>query len=263
MSGTLGGADMAISASRSRAPMKGRGRATASAVVLSVGGSLFSGHDGDAARFLAELGDLLRLLGGTRPLAVTTGGGRTAREYIRLGASLGLTHVEQDELGIDVTRLHARLLAGRIGLPTASHPPTTVREAVDALRHSSPVVLGGTEPGHTTDAVAALIAVRLRAARVVNATNVAGLYDVDPKTHPTARRLSKVDWGSLLEILRRGTSGTPGESFPFDRLGAEALARASIPLAIVDGRDLENLRKAVEGEPFEGTVVGGPGGEAP
>jgi uridylate kinase len=228
-------------------------------VVVSVGGSvLVRGHDD--AQYLGELADVLRRAGRAAPLVVTTGGGRTAREYIRLGSELGLTHVELDELGIDVTRLHARLLAGRIGLPTTSHPPTSVREAVEAVRHASPVVLGGTEPGHTTDAVAAMIAVRLRAARVVNATDVDGLYDADPKTHPGARRLDRLPWPTMLDLLRRATGGTPGENFPFDRLGAETLARAGIPLAIVAGRDLANLARAIAGEPFEGTAVVPPGG---
>ena len=250
---------MAISMASSRGPMAAPRGAPAAAVVVSVGGSVLR-RDPDDASYLSELGDLLGRLGRSRPLVVTTGGGRPAREYIHLGAALGLTTVEQDELGIDVTRLHARLLAGRIGLPTASHPPTSVREAVEAARAGSPVVLGGTEPGHTTDAVAALIAVRLRAARVVNATDVPGLFDTDPRTHPGARLLSRLGWPELLEILHRATAGEPGQNFPFDRLGAETLARAAIPLAIVAGRDLPNLERAIEGKVFEGTLVGGPGG---
>jgi uridylate kinase len=255
MSRAPGGADMAISGPRSAGRMAGRRHASDPAVVVSVGGSVLRDGDDDAG-FLGHLADLLGRLGRTTPLVVTTGGGRIAREYIRLGSALGLTSVELDELGIDVTRLHARLLAGRIGLPTASHPPTSVREAVEALRHGSPVVLGGTEPGHTTDAVAALIAVRLRAARVVNATDVDGLYDADPRSHPDARRLPRIDWPALLDLLRQGTSRAPGENFPFDRLGAETLARAEIPLAIVAGRDLPNLEKAIVGGAFDGTLVG-------
>lgn len=262
MSGTPDGPDMAISAARSHGPMVDRGPLPVRPVVVSVGGSVLVAGDNDA-RYLGELADLLRSAGRAVPLVVTTGGGRTAREYIRLGASLGLTDVELDEIGIDVTRLHARLLAGRIGLPTASHPPTTVREAVEAVRHVSPVVLGGTEPGHTTDAVASLIAVRLRAARVVNATDVPGLYEADPKQHPGARRLERLGWPELLRLVRSGADGTPGQNFPFDRLGAEALARAAIPLAFVAGRDLPNLERAVLGSRFEGTLVGAPGGEAP
>jgi uridylate kinase len=245
---------MAISPARSRGPMPARGRGDAAPVVVSVGGSVLLRDDDDTS-YLRRLAELLGRLGRTMPLVVTTGGGRTAREYIRRGAALGLTSVEQDELAIDVTRLHARLLAGAVGLPTASHPPTSVREAVEALRHGSPVVLGGTEPGHTTDAVAALIAVRLRASRVVNATDVDGLYDADPRSHPAARRLERVGWPELLALLHRSSAGEPGQNFPFDRLGAELLARASIPLAIVAGRDLDNLEKAIAGTAFHGTSI--------
>ncbi len=251
-----------MSVARSGPPMDGSGPTTATPVVVSVGGSLLSA-DADPSAYLAGLADLLRSLGRTRPLVVTTGGGRTAREYIGLGNRLGLTPVELDELGIDVTRLHARLLAGRVGLPTPSHPPTTVREAVEALRHASPIVLGGTEPGHTTDAVAALVAVRLRADRVVNATDVDGVYDADPKLRPGSHRYDRLAWPAFLELLRSGSAGGPGQNFPFDRLGTETLARAGIPLAVVAGRDLANLRKAIEGAAFVGTLVGGPGGRGP
>jgi uridylate kinase len=250
-------ADTAISAGPCAGRMEGRGGA-ASPVVVSVGGSVLLRGEDDA-RYLGALADLLARVARTTPLVVTTGGGRTAREYIRLGRELGLTPVELDELGIDVTRLHARLLAGRIGLPTPSQPAATVREAVEALRHGSPVVLGGTEPGHTTDAVAALVAVRVRAARLVNATDVDGIYSADPKLDPGARRQATLAWPELLAMLHGRGPESPGQNLPFDRLGAELLAGASIPLAVVDGRALEELEKALRGAPFRGTVVGGGG----
>ncbi|HYA58222.1 MAG TPA: UMP kinase [Thermoplasmata archaeon] len=227
---------------------------TAAAVVLSVGGSVLLTGEKDA-EYLGELAALLRSVGAERPLAVTVGGGRTARDYIRLGRALGLTEVELDEVGIDVTRLHARLLAGRIGPPTPAHPPTSVREAIAALAGASPVVLGGTEPGHTTDGVAALLAVRLRAARVVNATDVDGIYDRDPRASPGARRLDRLSWADLRSMIHRASSGEAGQSLPFDRLGADLLARARIPLAVVHGRTLPNLGAALRGESFPGTWV--------
>jgi len=223
-------------------------------VVVSIGGSVLRTGDRDGV-YLQRLGTLLRRLGRRFPLAVTTGGGQTAREYIQLGRDLDLTEVELDELGIEVTRLHARLLAARIGPPTPAHPPASLREAVHELGLASPVVLGGTEPGHTTDAVAALLAVRLRAVRVVNATNVDGLYDRDPRTHPTARRVDTIGWADFQRQVHGFTTGKAGENFLFDRLGADALARAAIPLAIVHGRDLNALEAAMTGRRFHGTRV--------
>lgn len=231
-------------------------------VLVSVGGSVLLTGEDDAG-YLDRLATLLRRLGQRFPLVVTTGGGRTAREYIQLGRRLELTEVELDELGIDVTRLHARLLAARIGSPTPAHPPTTLREVVHELRRASPVVLGGTEPGHTTDAVAALLAVRLRAARMVNATNVDGLYDLDPRSHPEARRVQTVSWTEFRRQVHGAATGEAGENFLFDRLGADSLARAGIPLAIVHGRDLDALEAAMTGRPFHGTQVGGSSAPVP
>ena len=226
-------------------------------VVVSVGGSVLFTGNGDREYF-EQLAELLRRLGADRPLVVTTGGGRSAREYIQLGRALGLTEYELDELGIEVTRLHARLLAARIGPPAPSHPPTTVPAVVEQLRSGSPVILGGTEPGHTTDGVAALVAVRIRAERVVNATDVDGVYEQDPRTHPDARRIEQLSWSEFRSMVHTGTSGEAGQNFLFDRLGADALARAGIPLLIVPGRDLANLEAAILGRPCRGSRVGEP-----
>lgn len=224
-------------------------------VVLSVGGSvLVTGKDD--AKFLASLAELVRSVGRDQPLVVTTGGGRTAREYIGLGRDLRLTEIELDELGIEVTRLHARLLAAAVGAPAPAVPPTTLAQAVHEAHRTSPVILGGTEPGHTTDAVAALLAARLRAARVVNATNVDGVYDRDPKGDPSARRFDALAWPEFRARVAAATDGTAGQQYVFDRLGADTLARAGIPLLVVDGRDLPNLRAALEGRPFRGTRIG-------
>jgi uridylate kinase len=223
-------------------------------VVVSIGGSVLLTGDGDR-EYLERLAELLARIGRRTPLAVTTGGGRTAREYIRLGRALGLTEVELDELGIEVTRLHAHLLAARIGPPAPTHPPESIRAAVAALRNGSPVILGGTEPGHTTDGVASLLAVRLRAARVVNATDVDGVYERDPRSDPTARRRDRIRWPAFRAMVERGSTGEAGQNFLFDRLGADLLSRAAIPLAVVAGRDLPNLENAITGRQFSGTLI--------
>ncbi len=223
-------------------------------VVLSVGGSVLATGSEDA-RYYGDLAELLRRMSEQVPLVVTTGGGRTAREYIDLGRRLGLTEVELDQVGIEVTRIHARLLAGRLGPPTPVEPPTTIAAAVHEAHRCPLVVLGGTEPGHTTDGVAALLASRLRAVRLVNATRVDGLYDRDPRKDPTARRRDRIGWPEFRALVAASTDGTAGQEFVFDRLGADLLTRASIPLLIVDGRDLPNLEAALRGEAFQGTTV--------
>jgi uridylate kinase len=238
------------------APSSVHAQAERRPVVLSVGGSVLLTGDDDPG-YLRALAGLLRRVGADRPLVVTTGGGRTAREYIAIGRTLGLTEVELDELGIDVTRLHARLLAGLVGPPASPTPPTTIAQAVREAHRLSPVILGGTEPGHTTDGVAALLAVRLRAERLVNATRVDGIYERDPRTDPNAHRIDRLEWPQFREMVRAAVGhGSAGQEFLFDALGAESLARAGIPLLVVQGRQLDNLEAALLGRPCRGSRVG-------
>jgi uridylate kinase len=237
-----------------RFPMAGRAPPGSAPVVLSMGGSVLITGDEDE-RFLPDLAAVLQKVAIEFPLVVTAGGGRVARDYIRLGRALGLTETELDELGIDVSRLNARLLAAVIGPPCPAHPPTSLAEAVHEAHRSRIVVLGGTEPGHTTDGVAGLLAERLRAQRLVNATRVPGLFERDPRKDPSARRIDRLDYAGFRKMVDSAVSGTAGQQFVFDRLGLESLARAKIPLRIVQGRDLSNLERALRGEEFVGTEI--------
>jgi len=103
--------------------------------------------------------------------------------------------------------------------------------------------------------VAALVAARVRAARLVNATDVDGIYDRDPRTHPDAHPIERMDWGRFHAMVLAGTSTDAGQNFLFDRLGAATLSRAKVPLWVVNGRDLTNLGHALRGRPFRGSRV--------
>ncbi len=215
-------------------------------------------------KYLESLAEVLVRVAARRPLAVVVGGGPTARQYIDLGRDLGLNEVELDELGIAITRLHARLLAHLLGPDAPSSPPGTLTEAAEAVARWPIVVMGGTEPSHTTDAVASLLAERIHAGLIVNATNVKGFYAEDPRVNPRAPFVDHMGFAEFAEWVRVHTEGTAGQHFVFDALGARSVARSRIPLAVVDGRNLENLEAALEGQEFEGSWVGpGRKGRAP
>jgi len=223
-------------------------------IIVSLGGSILIPDDRDD-HFLTQVAELIRRLAKERPLVIVCGGGRVSRYYISIAKGLGASRDEQDQLGIDVTRLNAKLLALAIGKDCFPGVPRSVEEAEVAASRSRIVVMGGTEPGHTTDAVAAMIAERLKAERIVNATSVDAAYSADPKKHPDAERYSSLTHQQLLELVDKGHHSA-GPSDIFDKLGAEVAMRSKVPICIVDGRNLKELEAAIRGEKVKGTVVG-------
>src|SRR5260370_21953467 len=66
------------------------------------------------------------------------------------------------------------------------------------------VVIGGLQPGQSTNAVAALAAEITHADFLVNATDVQGVYTADPKKDPKAKMLRSVSVEKLLSWALAG-----------------------------------------------------------
>jgi len=222
-------------------------------VVVSLGGSVLVPGDDDAAH-IRRLAALLRELSSTVRIFAVTGGGRISRYYIETGRALGLAERSLDELGIEVTRMNARLLGAALQGRSNREPATTYSEAARLSRRFPIVVMAGTRPGHTTDRVSASLARLVRARRIVNATSVDGVYTADPKADPNARRIERMNFEELVELTGEGHPAA-GPSIVFDPVAAHVLARDRIPLCVVQGRDLGAVRDAILGRPFHGTLV--------
>lgn len=222
-------------------------------VVLSLGGSVLVKEEADTS-YIRRLSKILMGVSANYRLYIVTGGGKIARYYIRAGRDLGADESSLDEMGIEVTRLNARLLITALGDKASHVPPRNYDEAVNAGKTHSIVVMGGVSPGITTDAVSALLAERVKAKRLVNATSVDGAYTADPKKDPTATRILKMTHAELISLVA-STPASAGPNAVFDTVGAKVLERSKIELAIVDGTDLANLRDALEGKRFNGTIV--------
>ncbi|OGS51328.1 MAG: hypothetical protein A3K65_02940 [Euryarchaeota archaeon RBG_16_68_12] len=224
-------------------------------VVISIGGSVLVPGDGDVD-FLAQLAKLLGGLSLSHRIFAVTGGGKVSRFYIETGRALGARERRLDELGIEITRMNARLLAIALGSRANPEPARTYAEAGRLSRRYGVVLMGGTAPGWTTDRVAASLARVVGAARLVNATSVDGVYTEDPRVNPRARRLERISYDELIELMGAGHTRA-GPSLVFDPVAARVIAKAAIPLLVVHGRDLAALRSAIVGEPFHGTTVTG------
>ncbi len=224
-------------------------------IVLNLGGSVLAPDAVDVA-YVRKAGGLLQRLARSHRVLVVVGGGRVARRYIEAARELGANETFLDEMGIEATRLNARLLIAASGASCCPQPPTGLHEAMLASRTHAIVVMGGTHPGHTTDAVTAMLGERAGALRVVIGTNVRGVYSADPRTHPRARFLPKVT-GPQLVAITRDMAATAGPAGVMDPLAARIVARSGVPTSIVDCRDLRNVEAAARGRRFRGTIVVG------
>ncbi len=220
-------------------------------VILSIGGSVLAGEplepDG-FSRLAAKLAERA-----ADPLGLVVGGGASARRYIDAGRELGLDEAGLDHLGIQLTRANAWLLLAAFGENAYPQPATDFEEAALALRSYTRVCMGGTHPGHTTDAVAAMLSERVHAQRLVIVTNVDGVYSADPTEDPSAELLETVTPTELIHLS--GTAREAGSKTIVDPLAAQVVRRSGIPLAVVGGDDLDNVADAVEGKAFKGTRV--------
>lgn len=221
--------------------------------MVSLGGSVIVPDDQDDV-FLKRFSEMIEGLCERYQIYLVCGGGKIARYYISVGRSLGRSEFQLDELGIMATRLNASLVAQALGERSVGKVPTEVLEAHRLERKGKVVVMGGTVPGHTTDAVSAMLAKEVRAARIINGTSVDAAYTADPHKDPHAERLSKISHQQLFELVNVGLHGA-GPSNVFDRLGAQIARDNGIDIFIVNGRNMDEMRAAIEGRPIKGTVV--------
>jgi len=222
-------------------------------VAISVGGSIAAPDDLDTT-LLRGIARALVQASRARTIFVVVGGGRLSRRYISACRELGADEGFLDWVGIDSTRLNARLVIAALGGAAYHDVPRSFEEALTAAGSFPIVVMGGTHPGHTTDAVTAMLGEVSRATEVVILTNVDGVYTADPRKDPTARRLRRITASELVGIVgeQSAAAGSPGV---VDPMAARIIQRSRIPTKVLDGRDLVQVRAALAGRAFEGTVV--------
>jgi uridylate kinase len=188
-------------------------------------------------------------------VVVVCGGGRPARQYITLAKELDASLELQDNLGILATHVNALLLIAALG-DSADHRIHMRSSEVKRHRGDRILVGGGYKPGSSTDYRAVLFAEAMDADIIINATDVPGVYDVDPKTHTNAKKIENLTYQELMHIIKTNIKQAPGEYGLFDLKAIKLCSRLGIPVVFVDGTDSEEIVRAVRGD-HHGTVVHG------
>lgn len=221
-------------------------------LVISVGGSVLIPTLAD--HLLHEYAEVLQSLSSLFRVFIVVGGGGEARRYIRAAHSCNIDEAACDEIGIAVTRLNARLLIGVLGdyaYPVVAEDYT---QACAYRLSGRIVVMGGITPGQTTDAVSVVLAERIRADLLINATSIDGIYSDDPKVCSTATHFDMITPTELVEIVHKGSMGA-GSNNVMDLVSVKLVQRSNIPLLVLDGRDPHNIQKALLEGVIHGTIV--------
>jgi uridylate kinase len=222
-------------------------------VVVSIGGSVLA-PDLQAGRVEAHAAVVESLSREGCELGVVVGGGGVAREYISAARTLGANEVQLDQIGIDVTRINARLLIAALGDQVDPTPAHDYDEARDAMRRGDITVMGGVMPGQTTDAVAAALAEYVNADLLVYATSVDGVFDADPSTDENATRFETLTPAELVDVIAP-MSRDAGASAPVDLLAAKLIERAGMRAVVVDGTSPEKIESVVLRGEHTGTDI--------
>jgi uridylate kinase len=211
-------------------------------IVYSLGGSILAEQDPDGLRMYA---DELKKLAKEHRIYVVVGGGKYARTYIEKARALGASEAFCDLIGINIAKVNAILLMAALG-DDAAPLPNGYFEAAQQSAPGKVVVMGGVALGQTTDAVSALLAELVKADRLIIATNVDGVYTADPAVDPSARKLEKMTPQELVKVAML-TEMKAGSKSAIDPLAAKIIERSSISTAVVNGRDIANLKKGMTG----------------
>ncbi|MDY6931486.1 MAG: UMP kinase [Halobacteriota archaeon] len=219
-------------------------------IVISLGGSVITPPE--KGKLNAVAGEIRKLIK-KHMVFVVVGGGKTAKGYIEIARDFGSNEVCCDLMGIDATRINARLLISALSGSAYPDPPTDYQDAKKVMGPGKVIVMGGVSPGYTTDAVAAILAEYVGADIFVKATSVDGVYDSDPNKDPSAKKFDTVTPSQLVEITMSGEMKA-GFIYIMDPIAAKIIERSGIPTVIVNGNRPENIGDAVNGN-HNGTDV--------
>ena len=215
-------------------------------IVLKIGGFAFTGSD-ETEPLISKYVKLLKRLSNRHQFVVITGGGPIARFYIRAARAMQVPESLCDQLGILVSRVNARLLVDGLGDNAFPEIPTSVGELKHYFTSGRLVAMGGLQPGHSTNAVAAIAAETIKAELFINATDVDGVYTADPAKDRAAQRLEEVNIDRLAEILSENEMTAGGYDL-MDQTALRIIRRSKIPTVILNGRTLTNITKAMRKE---------------
>ena len=221
-------------------------------IVISLGGSLIVLDEIDT-EFIKNFVDTIKIyIEKGFKFVLITGGGHTARTYIKASKEITTpSNTDLDWIGIASTRLNAELL--RVAFGDIAHNSIIMSPDQIPDTQKSVLIGGGWKPGNSSDLAAVHSAQSVGAKKVINLSNIDYAYNKDPKKFPDAFKIEQSSWSDFRAILPK--EWDPGLNSPFDPVAAKKAEEIGLEVVIMNGKNIENLKKYLNGEEFVGSVI--------
>jgi uridylate kinase len=221
--------------------------------VISLGGSLIAPDKLDAD-FLAKFRDLIQKHSKNTRFIIICGGGKIARNYQAVAKAVSKpSKSDLDWLGIHATRLNGHLVRTALKPIAFTRILKNPTEKVALKPNERVIVAAGWKPGFSTDYDAVLFARTFKVETVINLTDIDYVYTKDPKKFSDAKPLKQITWKAYREMV--GNRWDPGANVPFDPVASREAQKDGITVHMINGRNLANLEKLIEGKGFIGTTI--------
>lgn len=224
--------------------------------IISVGGSIVNPPGGFDREFLRAFRSMIRAeVKKGNKFVLVIGGGSTSRVYQKaLADACGkITNTDLDLMGIAATKINAEFI--RLFFRDLAHKEILV-DPTKKVKTSQPVIVAsGWKPGSSSDKSAVLFAKTYGAKEVLNLSNISYVYDKDPNKYNDAKKIEHIDWKKFRKEIV-GNKWIPGNNVPFDPTASKIAQTLKLRVSILNGTDLVEVKKAIQGKSFKGTVVG-------
>ncbi|MEM0139824.1 MAG: UMP kinase [Ferroplasma sp.] len=221
-------------------------------VVISLGGSIIS-KERLNLDLMREFSDTIKSIKSYEKMGIVVGGGQLARTYISDLKKYNVNDNILDEIGINATRINALAMTTFFD-DVNSKIPTNINDAAELVHNYRYLVMGGTEPGHTTDTVATLLAERVGSKVLINATSVDGVYSADPKIDVHAKKFESLAYNEAIELSILNSKGAGTNNF-MDITSLTIARRAGIKIYVVDGNNMDEYRNILLNGKCNGTLI--------
>ena len=169
--------------------------------VISLGGSVIVPNKVNID-YLKKFNTLIKKYSKNNKFIIVTGGGSTARKYMKPLEAFKLDNKTIGLIGITATRLNANLLKSIMKINTY---PKSLRDLKGLIKTNNILITGALNflPNTTTDGNCAQIAHYIKADLFINITNVKGLFNKNPLLHKDEKFIEEISYKDFDKMIKK------------------------------------------------------------